>query len=240
MALHKPLEPRSVPIDPTFWSWAAALPASMRLSPSPTRASKFTWSNANPPSAATWRMFDKTFPTLDCAACILTPKMTSVGSHPNITLWTYSEVAKVDGYVGNYKVTVSRKPRYVIEDLCIGCQECITACVYKEGKVHDEFNLGLSKRKPIYLPFPQAVPQKVVIDPETCIEFKSGKCKKTCVEACAERGAIDLNQKEEIEEITVGTIILATGFKTFDPRRAIRIMAMGVIRTSTPRWKSSA
>ena len=106
-------------------------------------------------------MFDKTFPTLDCAACILTPKMTAVGSHPNIKLWTYSEVIKVDGYVGNYKVQVKHKPRYINEDLCIGCQECITACVYKEGKTPDEFNLGLSKSKPIYLAFPQAVPQKV-------------------------------------------------------------------------------
>ena len=77
----------------------------------------------------------------------------------------------------------------------------------------------MSKRKPVYLPFPQAVPQKVVIDPETCIEFKTGKCKKTCIEACGERLAIDLKQKESFEEIEVGTIILATGFKTFDPAR---------------------
>ena len=114
---------------------------------------------------------------------------------------------------------VKHKPRYVIEDLCIGCQECITACVYKEGKTPDEFNLGLSKRKPIYLPFPQAVPQKVVIDPETCIEFKSGKCKKTCMEACGDRLAIDFKQKETFEEIEIGAIILATGFKTFAPER---------------------
>ena len=79
--------------------------------------------------------FDKTFPTLDCAACILTPKMSAVRSHENITLWTYSEVAKVAGYVGNYTVTVKRKPRYVNEALCIGCQECIQACVFKEPKV---------------------------------------------------------------------------------------------------------
>jgi len=164
-------------------------------------------------------MFDKTFPTLDCAACILTPKMTAAGSHKNIRLWTYSEVAQVEGYVGNYKVKVRHKPRYVIDDLCIGCQECIAACVYKEGKTADEFNLGLSKRKPVYLPFPQAVPQKVVIDPEACIEFKSGKCKKTCVEACGERKAIDFHQKETMEEIEVGTIVLATGFRTFDAAR---------------------
>jgi heterodisulfide reductase subunit A len=163
--------------------------------------------------------FDKTFPTLDCAACILTPKMTSVKAHPNITLWTLSEVSQVGGYVGNYEVTVTRKPRYILEDVCVGCLECIESCVYKKGKVLDDFNLGLSTRKPIFIPFPQAVPQIPVIDPETCIEFKSGKCKKTCVAACAERNAIDLKQEERVEKIKVGTIILATGFKTFDPKR---------------------
>jgi heterodisulfide reductase subunit A len=163
--------------------------------------------------------FDKTFPTLDCAACVLTPKMAAVGKHPNITLWTYSDVVKVDGYVGNYKVIVKRKPRYIIEDLCTGCMECIAACVYKEPKFRDEFNLGLGKRKPVYIPFAQATPAITVIDPETCIELKTGKCKKTCVEACADRQAIDFKQQEEIQEIQVGTIVVATGFKTFDPTR---------------------
>ncbi|MDR7523673.1 MAG: CoB--CoM heterodisulfide reductase iron-sulfur subunit A family protein, partial [Armatimonadota bacterium] len=157
--------------------------------------------------------------TLDCAACILTPKMTAVRAHPNITLWTYSEVEKVDGFVGHYTVTVRRRPRYVEEDLCVGCLECIQACVYKEARVPDEFNLGLGRRKPIYIPFPQAVPQVVVIDPETCIEFKSGRCKKTCVEVCGDRGAINFKQTETTEQIEVGAIILATGFKTFDARR---------------------
>jgi heterodisulfide reductase subunit A len=163
--------------------------------------------------------FDKTFPTLDCAACILTPKMTAVKAHRNITLWTYSEVTQVEGYVGNFTVTVRRKPRYVIEGLCVGCMECIQACVFKQAKVPDAFNLGLAKRKPVYIPFPQAVPQVVVIDPETCIEFKSGKCKKTCVEVCAERNAIDFHQKEEYKTVEVGAIVLATGFiRTFTPR----------------------
>jgi len=164
--------------------------------------------------------FDKTFPTLDCAACVLAPKMAAVGAHPNIHLWTYSEVVKVDGYVGNYKVMVRRKPRYVLEDLCTGCQECIEACIYREPKFHDEFNLGLGKRKPIYIPFPQAIPAVVTIDPDTCIELKTGRCKRTCVEACGDRRAIDLKQQEDLKEITVGTIIMATGFKTFDPARA--------------------
>jgi len=164
-------------------------------------------------------MFDKTFPTLDCAACILTPKMSAVASHPNITLWTLSEVTAVRGYIGNYEVQVTRHPRYVREDACSGCLRCIEACVYKDARFPDEFNLGLGKRKPIYLPFPQAVPQVPVIDRQTCIEFKSGKCKKTCVEACGERKAIDFQATDKVEEIRVGAIILATGFETFDARR---------------------
>jgi len=162
--------------------------------------------------------FDKTFPTLDCAACILTPKMSQVKAHKNITLWTYSDVQKVDGYVGNYSVKVRKRTRYIREDLCSGCQQCIEECVYKQPKFYDEFNQGLGKRKPVYLPFPQAIPQTPVIDPETCIMFKSGKCKKTCVEAC-ERGAIDFELKDEEVDIKVGTIIVATGFKAFDAAR---------------------
>ncbi len=165
--------------------------------------------------------FDKTFPTLDCSACILTPKMSSVRSHPNITLWTYSEVESVEGFVGNFTVKVRRKPRYVIEDQCVGCLDCIDACIYKTGKTPDEFNVGLSKRKPIYVPFPQATPLVAVIDDQSCIEFKTHKCKKTCAAAC-QKNAIDFTQTEEIKEVPVGAIILATGFKTFDAARIDR------------------
>ncbi|MDR7436029.1 MAG: CoB--CoM heterodisulfide reductase iron-sulfur subunit A family protein [Armatimonadota bacterium] len=219
VTLHRPLERRQVPIHPdvlVVGGGIAGIHAALTLA----NAGKHVYLVEREPTiGGHMAKFDKTFPTLDCAACILTPKMTAVKAHPNITLWTYSEVVRVDGYVGNYKVTVKRKPRYVKEDVCVGCLECIEACVYKDARFPDEFNLGLGKRKPIYIPFPQATPQVVLIDPETCIEFKSGRCKKTCVEACGERRAIDFNQKEEIKEIQVGTIILATGFKTFDPRR---------------------
>ncbi|MHA1983691.1 MAG: FAD-dependent oxidoreductase [Candidatus Hodarchaeales archaeon] len=166
-------------------------------------------------------MFDKTFPTLDCSACILTPKMSEVGSHPNIELMTLSEVEKVDGFVGNFKVTVKKNPRYIIPDACVGCMECIEACVFKKPKFDDEFNQNLSKRKPIYIPFPQATPQIVTIDPETCIEVKSGSCKKTCVEICADRNAIDFTQKEELIELDVGSIVVATGFQPFDATKVI-------------------
>ncbi len=164
--------------------------------------------------------FDKTFPTLDCAACILTPKMSEVKNHPNITLWTYSEVEEVSGFAGNFKAKVLRRPRYVNEELCVGCNECITACVFKRGRVDDEFNVGLSKRKPVYSPFAQGVPNCVVIDPESCLKLKNGKCALTCVDVC-ERKAIDFDQKPEHIEIDVGAIILATGYKPFDPSRVL-------------------
>jgi heterodisulfide reductase subunit A len=219
VALHRALERREVPIHPdvlVVGGGIAGIHAALTLA----NAGKHVYLVEREPTiGGHMAQFDKTFPTLDCAACILTPKMTAVKAHPNITLWTLSDVAAVEGYVGNFKVTVRRKPRYVIEDACIGCLECIDACVYKQAKVPDEFNLGLSKRKPIYLSFPQAVPQKVVIDPDTCIEFKSGKCKKTCVEVCADRNAIDFHQKEEVKTVDVGSIILATGFQVFDARR---------------------
>src|SRR5271157_215892 len=141
--------------------------------------------------------------------------MMDAGRHPNIKLLTNSDVTNVSGYVGNYKVTIRKKPRYVKEELCVGCLQCIEACTYKEAKFPDEFNMGLGKRKPVYLPFPQATPQVVLIDPERCIQFKTGKCKKTCAEAC-DRKAIDFEQKEETLEVNVGAIIVATGFETFD------------------------
>jgi len=219
VAHHKPLERRQVSIHPdvlVVGGGIAGIHAALTLANAGKRVYLV---EREPTIGGHMAKFDKTFPTLDCAACILTPKMTAVKGHPNITLWTYSEVRKVDGYVGSYKVLVERKPRYINEELCVGCLECIEACIYKDARFPDEFNLGLGKRKPIYIPFPQATPQVVLIDPETCIMFKSGKCKKTCVEACGDRNAIDFEQKPEFVEIQVGTIILATGFKTFDARR---------------------
>jgi heterodisulfide reductase subunit A len=139
--------------------------------------------------------------------------MVSVGRHPNIKLLSYSEVEKVSGYVGNFVVSIRRKPRYVNEDLCNGCGTCIEKCPWK--KISSEFDLGLGNRSAIYFPFAQAVPRVPVIDTENCAYFKSGKC-KACEKFCP-RQAIDFEQKDELLQFEIGTIILATGFKDFDP-----------------------
>ncbi|MCX6904064.1 MAG: CoB--CoM heterodisulfide reductase iron-sulfur subunit A family protein, partial [Verrucomicrobia bacterium] len=230
VAKHKKLEQKKVPIHPdvlVVGGGIAGIHAAMTLA---NAGKKVYLVEREPSIGGHMAKFDKTFPTLDCAACILTPKMSAVGSHPNITLLSYSEVTKMDGYVGNYTVQVKRKPRYIIEDLCTGCQDCISHCIFKEPKFPDEFNENLGKRRPVYIPFPQATPQVVLIDPEVCLNFKRGakpgqqpilsdKCKKTCVEACGEKKAIDFTQKETFLEIKVGTIIVTTGFKTFDAKR---------------------
>ncbi len=151
---------------------------------------------------------DKTFPTMDCSACILTPKMVDTSQHPNIELYTYSEVKKVDGFVGNFQVTIEKKPRYVIEDKCTGCGECAQVCpVYAPN----EFDEGFAPRKAIYVPFPQAVPLVFTIDRNKCIECRL--CQKVC-----EPEAIDFDQKPELIDLKVGTIIVTTGYDPYIPK----------------------
>lgn len=156
--------------------------------------------------------FDKTFPTLDCAACISTPKLVAVGQHPNIELMTYSEVVDVSGFVGNFTVKVRRKPRYVDADKCTGCGVCSEKC---PTKVLSEFDHGLAYRKAIYTPFPQSVPNTRVIDAAHCLFFTKGRC-RACEKFC-EAKAVNFDQKEQIVEVQAGAIIIATGFETFDP-----------------------
>ena len=160
---------------------------------------------------------DKTFPTLDCSACILTPKMVEVAKHKNIQLLSYSEVKEVNGYIGNYKVKIRKKPRYVDEDKCTGCGECAKACRLR-GIIPNEFDVGLSKRAARYVPFPQAVPLIYTVDADRCIYITKGKCGKSpaCIEACP-ADAIDFDQKEEEIEVEVGTIVVATGYEMLDP-----------------------
>jgi heterodisulfide reductase subunit A len=158
---------------------------------------------------------DKTFPTNDCAICILAPKMIECSGHRNVDLLTYSEVVAVAGEAGNFTVTVKRHPRYVSLDHCTACGECVAKCPWK---VPDEFDAGLGKRRAIYLPFPQAVPRKMTIDPERCVflqDPEKNRC-RLCETVC-QAGAIDWDQKEEMLELNVGAIVVATGFDPYDP-----------------------
>jgi heterodisulfide reductase subunit A len=158
--------------------------------------------------------FDKTFPTLDCAACIMTPKMVDVLQHPGISLYTWSEVQKVEGFIGNFEVTIKKKPRYVDEGKCTGCGTCMQKCPTK--KIVSEFNEGLSFRTAIYTPFPQAVPNVPVIDAANCLVLGKNKKCGVCAKFCATK-AIDFEQKPEFLTLKVGAIITATGFQAVDP-----------------------
>ncbi len=141
--------------------------------------------------------------------------MVSVGRHPNIKLYTYSQVESVSGYVGNFRVRVRRKARYVDEERCTGCATCIDRCPWK--KIPSEFDMSLGTRPAIYLPFPQAVPRVPVIDTQNCAYFLRGKC-RACEKFCP-REAIAFDQQDELVDLDVGAIVLATGFHSFDPQR---------------------
>ena len=161
---------------------------------------------------------DKTFPTLDCSSCILTPKMVDAGQHPNIELMTYSEVTSVERQGDGFQVRVRQKPRYVDVERCRGCGDCAEACRMKDRIVSD-FDEGIANRSAIYVPFPQAVPLKYTIDPDACLYLTRGTCGKTfkCKDACPVN-AIDFDQEEVMVDLDVSTIIVATGFDLIDPR----------------------
>jgi len=151
----------------------------------------------------------ETFPTLDCSQCILTPRMVEVAQHPNITLYTYAEVEGLEGFIGNFKVKIRKKSKSLDEKLCTGCGLCTTKCPQK--KIPSEFEQGLGFRTAIYVPFPQAVPNKPVIDKENCTYYQKGKC-KICEKVCPTK-AIRYDQPDEIIEEEIGAIVLATGFE---------------------------
>jgi heterodisulfide reductase subunit A len=150
----------------------------------------------------------ETFPTLDCSQCILTPRMVEVAQHPNITLYTYAELESLEGFIGNFKAKIRRKSKSIDEKLCTGCGMCTTKCPNK--KIPSEFNEGLGKRTAIYVPFPQAVPNKPVIDRINCTYYTKGKC-RICEKVCPTQ-AIRFDQEDQIVEAEVGAIVVATGF----------------------------
>ena len=222
---HEPLETKEVPVNPNVLivgGGIAGIQAALEIADSEHRVYLV---EKEPSIGGHMAMFDKTFPTLDCAACILTPKMTTVGQHPYIQLMNCSEVEDVSGYVGNFKVRIRRKARYVDEDKCTGCGQCQELCPIS---LPSEFDCGLGKRKAIYISFPYAVPNKAVIDPDKCSHLKGLAEGKDVCRICqkgiekkgilgCEANAIDFDQKDEIVEVEVGNIIVSTGFQQFDP-----------------------
>ncbi len=212
---NEPLEPLHVPIHPAtlvVGGGIAGIQAALELADS---GHEVYLVEREPSLGGHMAQFDKTFPTMDCAACILTPKMVSAGSHPNIELLTWSEVERVEGYVGNFSVTIRKKPRYIDTELCTGCGICWEKC--PKRVIDDVYEAGLGYRKAVYTPFAQAVPKYPVIDAANCTYFQNGKC-RACEKLCP-TGAITFDQKEEFISVQVGNIILATGFDLFDARR---------------------
>ncbi|TSK05982.1 MAG: CoB--CoM heterodisulfide reductase iron-sulfur subunit A family protein [Geobacter sp.] len=156
---------------------------------------------------------DKTFPTNDCSMCIESPKFIECSRNPNIEIITYTEVDRVEGEAGDFRVTLTKKPRYISEEKCTGCNICVDYCPVK---IKDPFNQELSDNKAVHIYFSQAVPLVTYVDPETCLYLKEGKC-QICVGAC-KTNAIDLHQKPETFQIEVGAILLSPGYSTFDPK----------------------
>jgi heterodisulfide reductase subunit A len=156
---------------------------------------------------------DKTFPTNDCSMCIESPKFIECSRHPNIEVLTYTEVDRVEGEAGDFRVTLVKKPRYIREDKCTGCTTCVEYCPVT---VPDPYNQDLSSNKAIHIYFSQAVPLVTYINPETCLYLQGEQC-TICAGVCKNK-AIDLHQEPEKLEVNVGTILLSPGYEVFDPK----------------------
>ena len=204
---NRPLFPIKVPVTKTalvIGGGIAGIQASLDIA---NAGHKVILVERDPSIGGHMAQLSETFPTLDCSQCILTPRMVEVAQHPNITLYTYSELEKLEGFIGNFKATIRRKARFVDEKLCTGCGICAQKCATK--KIPSEFNAGLGNRTAIYVPFPQAVPNKPVIDKAHCTYFRTGKC-KVCERFC-EKKAIRFEQEDELIEVPVGAVVV-TGY----------------------------
>jgi heterodisulfide reductase subunit A2 len=207
---NKPLQPIKVPVTKTALVLGGGIGGIQAALDIANSGNKVILVEKNPSIGGKMAQLSETFPTLDCSQCILTPRMVEVAQHPNITLYTYAELEAVDGFIGNFKVKIRKKAKSIDEKACTGCGICSQKCPIK--KIPDEFNAGLSFRPAIYVPFPQAVPNKPVIDRKHCTYYlkpgKCGLCKKVCP-----AGAIMYEQEDEIITVDVGAIIAATGYE---------------------------
>jgi heterodisulfide reductase subunit A len=206
--LNQPLHSIKVPVTKTaliLGGGIAGIQASLDIA---NAGHKVILVEREPSIGGHMSQLSETFPTMDCSQCILTPRMVEVAQHPNITLYSYSELEHIDGYIGNFKVKIRKKAKSVDEKLCTGCALCTTKCPTK--RIPDEFNAMLGYRSAIYVPFPQAVPNKPVIDREKCTFFLKGKC-RVCEKVCPSK-AINFEQQDEIIELDIGAIVITTGF----------------------------
>ncbi|MFX0092040.1 MAG: 4Fe-4S binding protein [Candidatus Hodarchaeota archaeon] len=211
VALNKELQPIEVPVNRkclVIGGGVAGIEAALNIA---DMGYKVFLVEKEPSIGGRMAQLSETFPTLDCSSCILTPKMVAVSRHPNIELMVYSEVEGVEGYVGNFKIKIRQKSRYVDPDKCTLCMDCSTACPVT---IPSGFNMGLAPRKAIDIPFPQAVPATYTLDANHCLGLVPLVCSK-CKEAC-EPGAIDYDMPDKIIEEQVGAIIVATGFDQYD------------------------
>lgn len=209
-----PLEPKSMPVKQdilVIGGGIAGIIASLELA---DKGYEVYLVEKSPSIGGHMAQLSKTFPTLDCSQCILTPKMVSAGQHPNIKIISMAEPAAVEGTPGNYRVLITQRPRFVDASKCTACGECVKKCPVK---VPSEFEAELMERKAIYSPFRQAVPKTYVIDTEQCLYFTKGVC-KICEKFCPAH-AVDFDQKEKTIDLDVGAIVACTGFEQLDPRR---------------------
>src|SRR4030042_1838029 len=214
---QQPLEVREVPVTPSVMVVGGGI-AGMRAALEVANSGNKVYLVEREPSiGGHMAQFDKTFPTLDCASCIFTPLLSEVGRSDNIELMAYSEVEEVNGYIGNFKVKVRKKARYIDAEKCTGCGTCVEKCPFKVPSAFDE---GMKDRKVVYIPFAQAIPNIATIDAEHCKYLADGKC-GACKKSC-QADAVDFDQKDEIVEVEVGSVILATGYDSFDAAKIER------------------
>jgi heterodisulfide reductase subunit A len=215
---HEPLVIKEAPLNPNVLVVGGGIAGMQAALDIANGQNKVYLVERDPSIGGHMIQLDRTFPTLDCSECILTPKMSDVGHHPFIELLAYSEVEEVSGSIGNFKVKVRKKARYIDESKCIGCNVCEEKCPWKTDS---EFEMGLAKRKAVYIPFAQAVPHLAVVDPNLCAYIKSdGKKCGACIKFCEAQAITPetlLKQTDQIVEFDVGTIIVATGYDQFDP-----------------------
>ncbi|HSR32395.1 MAG TPA: CoB--CoM heterodisulfide reductase iron-sulfur subunit A family protein, partial [Anaerolineae bacterium] len=217
--LLEPLEERKVDVTPAalvIGGGIAGLEAALDIADAGYQVNLV---EQQPSLGGRMAQLNKTFPRLEDAGALVVSEMTRAMEHPLIKALAYSEVVDVEGYIGNFEVTVRRKPRFVDSDKCTSCDKCAEACVLA-GQISNEFQMGLSRRAAIYRPFLEALPATYSVDPAHCLLVKDGRCEDgpPCGAACPEN-AVDFSQEPQDLRLKVGSIIVATGYDPFEPER---------------------